>query len=476
MADTNFVIELEGFNEGYSPLAHIDVDTFIGNKGQATEMVADVISKPGFVTQAPSLATLTNGNDAGVVDELIRHILDEPVSSTVTYAIGTGSLFKLSSTTVASGGSPSWPQAISGMTEGESVIRMKENLFGFYNKSSSGDILAMPLSTEVIDPDWGSTTDQALEKAPHPSAVKEDILVFGNGRYLGVYIQGSAVLDVQKLDFGEGSIVADVVYNAGNWWIAVNSGQGKRSHVYLYDGSAISNILSDESGVGDQQIGFLYVLNGNVFIAYEDISSDGYSIGFISGRQIKPLRYFNGTLPGHRQKALYKNTIIFASGSNIMSFGASVEQLPLQISTLATVGSAAIGAIACPFGDPLVATVEDTDHVLSKFSGYSTNSSWKSRCVDVTQGRMLGKINDIIVYTKPLTENARCDVTLLGNQEKETSSAFPISGTDVTRTVIRSVDLPALEDLRILLDWSNGHASEDCPIRKIVIEGNFVER
>ncbi|MCK4825244.1 hypothetical protein KA005_56370, partial [bacterium] len=106
MSDIDFEIEFEGFNEGQSPLAHLDNKTFIGNKGQASEMKADVISNPGFVTQSPALADLTNGTQAGVVDQLIRHILDRPTASDTTYAIGTTKLFKLSSTTVISGGSP----------------------------------------------------------------------------------------------------------------------------------------------------------------------------------------------------------------------------------------------------------------------------------------------------------------------------------------------------------------------------------
>jgi hypothetical protein len=67
------------------------------------------------------------------------------------------------------------------------------------------------------------------------------------------------------------------------WWIAVNYGEGKRSQVYLYDGSAISNGLSDEVAIGDQKIGFLYVLNGLIYISYDDKSSVGFCIGFING-------------------------------------------------------------------------------------------------------------------------------------------------------------------------------------------------
>lgn len=477
MADIDFEIEFEGFNEGQSPLAHLDDKTFIGNKGQASEMKADVISNPGFVTQSPALADLTNGNQAGVVDQLIRHILDRPTAADVTFAIGTTKLFKLSSTAVNSGGSPSWPQAITNAVSGESVIRLKANLYGFFNKAAAGEILKMPLVTEAIDHTWGSVTDKALEDAPHPSAAKEDIMVFGNGRYVGVYVEGSAALDVQKLDFGEGSEVVDIVFHSNIWWIAVNYGEGKKGQVYLYDGSAISTILSDEAGVGDQKIGFLYVLNGIVYIAYNDTSSTGFTIGWLSGRQIKPLRYFSGSLPDHRQKALYKNTILFASSTDIWSMGASVEQLPLQISTLADGGHATIGGIAAPFGTPMIASTDGSNnHRLAKFSGYSVDSNWKSVFVDVASGRMLGKIHTIIVSTKALVGSARCDLKIEGNQGAVESSEFEISTADKTRHVFKSIDLKAVEDVRLILSYANGDTTNACPIRKVVALGNFVER
>lgn len=478
--DNSFSIKLEGFNEGLSPLAHIDSKTFVGSKGQASEMKADIISLPGFLTQSPALANLTNGTQAGVVDQLIRHILDKPTAADVTYGIGTTKLFKLSSTAVISGGSPSWPQAVTNMTEGESVIRLKANVYGFFNKASGGDILKMPIATEVIDHTWGSVTDVALENAPHPSAVKEDIMVFGNGRYLGVYVEGSASLNVKKLDFGEGSEVADVLFHSNTWWIAVNFGEGKRGQIYLYDGSAISNILSDEVAVGDQKIGFLYVQNGVVYIAYDDKSASGFAIGWLNGRTIKPLRYFSGTLPTHRQKALYKNTLLFVSSTDIWSVGAPVEQLPVQASKLADAGYATVGALACPFGVPMVASNEVIATVpnfrLAKFSGYSTDSNWKSIMLDVTNEKDLGKINTIIVTTKALVGSAKAEITLEGDQGVTTSNTLEVTGVGKTRHVFNTIMLKPSEDVRVHVSFTNGDATNYCPIRKINLLGSFVER
>lgn len=485
MPDIDFVIEMSAFNEGQAPLAHLDTMGFIGNKGQASEMKADVISNPGFLQQSPGLANLTNGDESGVVDELIRFILDRPTAVDTTYGVGTTKLFKITATAVVNGGTPAWPQNIPSMTGGESVIRLKENLFVFYNTLTGGDIAAMPLATEVIDPDWGSSVDQALENAPHPSAAKEDILVFGNGRYLGVFIKGLNSLNVQKLDFGEGSVVADVVFNGNLWWIAVNYGEGRRGQIYVYDGSAISNQLSDEAGLGNQQIGFLYVQNGIVFVAYDDKTSDGFAIGYMEGRTIKPLRYFSGSLPDHRQKTLYKNTILFVSQSDILSVGAAVEQLPIQISKLCAGGYPTIGAIAAPFGVPMIASTDgSSNYRLAQLSQYSLDSYWKSLFVDLTKQRNLGKITTVIVQTKPLEEDAHCILYMEGNQDDTVvSNDLEIAGTGKTRHVFTNIFfkkaaevVAALQDFRVVVDYSEGLATKTVPIRKIIIMGTSLER
>jgi len=117
-----------------------------------------------------------------------------------------------------------------------------------------------------------------------------------------------------------------------------------------------------------------------------------------------------------------------------MSAGASVEQLKFQISTLADGGHATIGGIASPFGTPLIASTDGgSNHRLAKFSGYSVDSNWKSVFVDVTQGRLLGKIHTIIVNTKALVGSARCDLKIEGNQGVVESSEFEISTADKTR-------------------------------------------
>ena len=485
LKDNKFEIELSAFYQGFSPAAHLNALTELGNKGHASVMQnADVLT-PDYITQGPGLADLTNGNQDEVVDQLINFILEEPPISNQTFGIGTTKLFRITPTIVSKGGTPSWPQAVTNMADGQSLILLKGNLYGFYNKSSGGDILKMPISTEVIDPDWGSTTPTggaALQKKAHPSAKKEDIFVFGNGRYFGLYTATTNTLEPTKLDFGNDHEVADILFHANQWWIAENGGVSatnrNRGQIYLYDGGAASAILSDETAVGLQRIGFLHVENGIVFVAYQDLSfSGGYKIGYIAGRQIIPLAHFTGALPTFAQKTLYKNTILFISSTLIWSMGATIGELPVQVSQIADGGHATVGALAAPFGTPMVASTDGgSNHRLAKFSGFATACNWKSLVIPLIRGRFLGYIDEIIVLTGTLAANARCDLKIESDQASAaTTTAKQITTTGKRRHVFDNFGIKEIEDMRIFLDWSNGHATNDCPIRKIIIRGHFVK-
>lgn len=366
MADNNFIIDLKDFEVGYAPLAHLDSLTEKGAAGSASVMVdADILD--GFLTQGPGLAALTNGTQAGVVDQRINFIMDSPPVEGVTYGIGTNKLFKITSSTVVSGGSPSWPYTISASVGGESLVRLGDYVYGFYNTATGGDILRLTLLGEDKDDDWGSTTPTgfaALQTGLHPSAVKEDIMLFGNGRYVGVYTADNNTLQPTKLDFGAGHEVTDVAFASNYWFIGVNGGisgdHRTTGQIFLYDGSATDSVLADETGVGFQRIGFLYVLDGITYVAYQDLTSTGgYHIGYIKGKQVKRLASFTGGLPNFRQKTLYRHTILFAAGGKIWTMGAVSPDLPAQISQIADGGLASVGAVAAPFGTPMIASADE---------------------------------------------------------------------------------------------------------------------
>ena len=475
--DNNWTITIDKTYQGFSPLAFQNSLTSYGNAGNASVMTnADVINGE-HVTQGPALSNLTNGTQAGNVTELINFIMDRATANDVSWALGTTKLFKISSTAVTSG------SGVSSCTNGESLVLLKGNLYGFYNTASAGNIFKMPLTTEVKDDDWGSTIPTGkttLQNAIHPSASKEDIMVFGNGRYVGTYIAESDTLDATKLDFGNDAVTADVLYNSGYWWLAVNSGitgtNRTEGQIYLYDGSAVPSTLSDEAGVGVQRIGFLYRINGIVFVAYQDLTSTGFIIGHVSGKAITPLVRYTGELPTFAQKTLYKNTLLFLSSGLVYSAGALVPELPYQLSQHADGGYATCGGIAAPFGTPLVASTDGGSNFrLAKFSGYDTSCTWKSIVFPVSLGKMKGYIDDIVVLTKTLGAGASCSLTVEANQGSSTSTAQSIATTSKRRHYFDNFGLAEIEDFRIALSWSAGSATNDCAIRSIIISGHWIE-
>jgi len=474
-----FVIELKNFYMGLSPLAHLDSLTQKGNEGHASTMTdCDILN--GYIAQGPGLANLTNGTQVGAVKELIKFILDVPTSNNTTYGIGTTKLFEISSTTVTNDGT--YPHTITNCTDGSSVAYLLGNGYYFYNKSSGGDIGKIIFgSPDDFDDDWGSTTPTgkaSLQKAPHPVAVKEDLMAFGNGQYLGVYIADTNTLAPTKLDFGNNCEVDDVIFHANYWYIAVNGGitgtNRSIGQIYLYDGAATESILADETGVGFQKIGFLYVLDGIDKVTYKDLSSTGgYNIGYILGRQIKKLASFTGTLPTFAQKTLYQHTILFLSSGSLWSFGAVSPDLPAQVSQITDGGYATCGALAAPFGTPMVASTDNTNYRLAKFSGYTTTTAWKSIVIPTASGYLLGYIDNITVSTNSLGANARMDLVIEADQATRTSNSKSITTTGKMRHIFDTFGLGEVSDFRVALSASNGSTSNVVKIRNIIIKGHW---
>lgn len=478
-----FSLKFSGFNAGAAPLAHLDTLTQVGNGGHySAAQNVDIVSYPSLIQQGPGLATLTNGTQAGAVTELMTFIVGRAVASGITYGIAATKLHQISSTAVTNAGI--WPHAISGAVGGSSVINANGFLYYFWNGSSAGDCGRYDLSSTFVDAYFSSAPSGAgaLLNAPHPADTKQNIILFGNGRYAGVFFTDTVTLNTQRLDFGANAQVADIVFNANQWMIAVNVGSQvatdrQYASIFLYDPSASTAQLIDELAVGAQKIGFLMPVEGIVYVAYQDLTSaGGFCIGYINGRAITPLRYFTGTLPTFAQKFLYNNCVAFVSGGNIYTVGAVVETLPVQISQLASGGFATVGAAAAPFGNPMIASTVSTSFKLAQFSGFDVNSTWRSIVIPVVSGAMVGFIDKVIVLTAPMATGARCDITVEANQATKSGTAMPITGTAQRRFTFNVPGLVSIEDFRLLLNWANGSAANPARIRQIEVLGHFVEK
>lgn len=481
--ETNkFTVILDKFYSGYSPMAFQSNLTEFGGSGHASVMKNVDIVNGEYLTQGPKSVNLVNGTQEGAVTELLSFIMDKATSNNVSFAIGSSKLFKITSTDVINE-SP-FPHTITNCTDGESIQLLKGSLYYFYNTAAAGNIGKYDLDA-TFDDDWGSTVPTGaglLTNAPHPSDKKEDIIVFGNGRYAGVFLEGSNTLDVDRLDFGQDASVDDVLYNGGYWYLAVNSGitgeNRTEGQIYLYDGAALVSTLTDETGVGMQRIGFLYRINGIIFVAYQDLTSTGFIIGYINGKSLTPLVRFSGTLPTFQQKTLYKNSILLLSSGLVFSSGAIIGELPYQLSQLASGVYSTVGAVAAPFGTPMISSTNGTGSFsLAKFSGYDTDCYWKSIVIPISQGKFKGMIDEIVVLTKTLEAGARCDLKIEADQATNIQeTAKQITTTGKRRHFFNNFGMApgGMEDFRIALDWSNGSTSKDVSIRKIVINGHYI--
>lgn len=86
---------------------------------------------------------------------------------------------------------------------------------------------------------------------------------------------------------------------------------------------------------------------------------------------------------------------MWSSSGLIYAYGSGDKDLPLKFFQLADGGYSTVGGLACPFGTPVVASNETTNYKLAKFSGYDTNSYWKSLMFDITGAGKTSKIDSI---------------------------------------------------------------------------------
>ena len=478
-------MEFKNFHHGASPVAHLNALTEVGNEGHYSVGVDINVLTPGILTQGPGLANLTNGTDAGAMAEAINFIMDRPAADGQTYGMGPTRLFRIGTDTLTSGGSPSWPRSITSAADGESCVEFFGRLKYFYNTSSAGDFGDYDLAS-TFDDDYGSTVPTgagALENAPHPCAKKEDILVFGNGRYFGTFVNSITTLSRQKLDFGTNTQVADVAFHANQWWIAVNEGiaagtNRMEASLYLYDGAAIDSILFDQVGIGVHRIGWILPMNGVVYVCWRDLTNSINYVGFVNGRRLEVLGAFTGNLPTYEKKTIYQNFILFVSSGSIFAIGSAHPDFPVALSQLADGGETTDGGLAAPFGTPMIASVTGSTRRIATFSGRVTTSDWRSIVIPTVDAEgNYGFIDKIVVLTNNLGSGASCALTVQANQAQTTSSTMTINTTDRRRHVFTSRDInlgARMEDFRIRLDWSGGSTANPVDIRRIFVKGHYI--
>ncbi|GAI37715.1 unnamed protein product, partial [marine sediment metagenome] len=172
----------------------------------------------------------------------------------------------------------------------------------------------------------------------------------------------------------------------------------------------------------------------------------------------------------------------FVAGGSLWSFGAVSPDLPAQISQIADGGYATVGALASPFGTPMVASTETvsevTSYKLAYFSGYDLTTTWKSVIIPCTFGRMRGYIDEISVLTRALgglaEDVAGATLTIESDQATVNSTSKSITTIGKIRHTFNGFGLGGITDFRIAISL-NGSTTYPCKIRSIQGRGHWVE-
>ena len=475
-------ISINDFLGGFAP-AWYNAGTYpsYGNKNHAGAMTNVDLTTPGFLTQGPGLANLTNGTQAAAVTTLINSILDEAVASDVTYAIGGAKLYKTSSTAVTSDGT--WPHTIDKAAvtaeDGEDVCAYQGNLYYSYNHSgSAGDIGKFDL-VSTFDDDWGSTVPSgfaALQNAPHQMIVGgNDVMYIANGPYIASF-DGTTLLP-QALDLPTGTIVQSIAWNSDKLWIVANrpnlTGSNKNTaSIYIWDGT--TNSWEAEIRLMGT-VGGCHVRNGVVFVFYQDITSTGgYKLAYISNGTVVDIANYTGSLPEYGQVTDYKDFLLWVSSGLIYAFGAGDKDVPVRLFQFTDGGYSTVGALACPFGTPMIASFNDvSSYRLAQFSGYEVNCTWKSLMFDVTGETGLSRLNTVILNFETLASGARVDWSLVNNKGTtifSDNASYAKLGAATSQVTELAGKLT--ENFRIEFNFVNGSVSNPVKIKNVKIYGD----
>lgn len=493
-------IVIQGPFTGFVPAYWENSNPLLGNSNQAAAMSNVDLIDPNAIGQGPGLAGLTNGSQAGAVTTLLKGIMRTPSSSDLTFGIGGNKFYRFSSTTVTSGSADSitWPFAfdLGGVTgeDGESVLKYGGKIYGFYNHSGGGDILRYDLAGTIIT-GWASTTPTgaaSLNNAPHPSIVGgDDVMYYGNGRYVGYYDKDTGVggtLATTALDIDQDGQVVDVGYKDSRVLVAMNvpnltGNNACKGRIYYWRGVGASSWDDQPLVIVNGRIGAILVDNGSVFVWYEKIDplrSNLYTLGVVNGNRVEDIQTFTGTLPLYYQVGTYGNLLQWVSNGLIYLWGSADRKSPASFMQFADGGHATAGGLAAPFGTPIIASTDGgTNFTLGKLSGYDTSASWTSVTFDVYRS----VIDRVKAYFESTATGSRCDVIIQSNKAgtattlQKSGETGSISHTNDSSKISKFFD-PKIEceDFRVKLDWSNGSSTNNQKIRKIVIEGHWLEK
>lgn len=482
-----FYISIQAPFGGFAPGYWENSLGSFGNKNQARAMTNIDMADPTGFKQGPGLSTLTNGTQAGAVATLIKHILPVPTSSDVSFAIGGNLLHQISSSAVTNTGN--FPHTINKAAvtdeDGESCVVANGALYYFYNHSgSAGDIGKYDLSS-TFDDDWGSTVPTgmaALQNAPHPSILGNDnVIYFGNGRYIGYYDPDTNTLSEDDFDTVQGGECVDVRYLNSRVWGAFNKpniagNNNSEAIIYVWGGVGFSSWEDFPNPRFYGKIGAIYPFGSRMFVWFQEVGySGGYKLGYVNGNEIVEVAAFSGSLPNFGQVMEKDGMLVWVSNGLLHRWGSVDRNIPPVLSQHADGGFSTVGGIGAPFGTLMAASNQSTSYKLAQLSGLDTNSSWKSLFFNTGPA----KVEKVRVHYTAPGSGARADLTLYRDQEVASltlaleGQTGSITNTNDANTVFKEFTpmMDVRSEFSIGVDFSNGSTSNAITIRRIEIFG-----
>ena len=474
-----FRIDIPNFMGGFAPAWYLNTYPSYGNKNMAGNMQNADLTDPAGITQGPGLVALTNGTTAGVVNSLMRGILDEAISSNVSYGVGGAYVYKLASASVISTtAAPESPHGISGTGVAlEDVAYYRSCVY--YSRNTAASAQVGRLTGNTFDDDWATVSGSASISAGGPlplEAAGNDMLYLGNKNRVSSWDGASEAWTNADLDLPLNCEVQDVKWHNNRLWIAVNRPSLTGNHrvggsIYVWDGNSES--WEDELKIGGK-VGGMFINNSVLYLFYQDVThTGGYKLGFLNGAQVQDLCSFTGSLPQYYQVTKYKNFIIWPSGELIYAFGAMDKNLPSMLFQLCDGGFSTVGGIAAPFGTPYIASSQTTSYQIAKLSGYEKSANWKSMMFPI--GKAI--IEKMKVYFDTITTGARCDFTINADRGKSSYSTSGMRIDATTDTSLRIKDMklgiPVNNDFRVEASWANGSTANPVKINRIEILGTI---
>ncbi|KKL24470.1 hypothetical protein LCGC14_2415020, partial [marine sediment metagenome] len=155
-----------------------------------------------------------------------------------------------------------------------------------------------------------------------------------NGKYKAT-IDGTTLNDT-GLDFHSDAETVSVSWNNNRILIAVNrpnltGSNFNQSAIYKWNG--VSPSWEGDPIEVNGEIGALYTKNGKTFVWWKDSTdTGGYTLGFINGTILEPIKRYSGSLPNQAQVGEVKGHIAWLSSNKLIIWGSKDVDTPARIS------------------------------------------------------------------------------------------------------------------------------------------------